>query len=569
MNPAIRVFRYHPNIEPILKILLVGLLAVLVITIAILAWVPPVSRDALTHHLAVPKLYIMHGGMVEIPHVPFSYYPMNLDLLYTIPLYLGNDIIPKLIHFAFALLTAGLIYSYLKRRLDTICALLGALFFLTIPVIVKLSITVYVDLGLVFFTTAALVFLLRWIETGFRFKYLVFSAVFCGLGLGTKYNGLVALFIIVLIVPFGFIRSDTTRRPKQIKAVVYGAAYFLIAMLVFSPWMIRNYIWTGNPVYPMYNKWFISSPVQPAEALDPEKTAEIQERTGAWNHFAVRRIIYKESWAQIVLIPLRIFFQGQDDKPQYFDGKLNPFLLLLPFFAFMNIDRKNPVLRIEKQLLLSFAILFVLIAFMRTSIRIRYIVPIIPPLVILSIFGLHNTVSYFTNHRRTIIKKIAAPLALATVLLMLYLNTAYVVKQFGQVKPVDYILGGVGREEYIIRHRPEYSVVKYANQHLTDDARIMGLFMGNRRYYCDRELIFGEKLLAKTLIRADSAVSVNRSLKEHEYTHLIIRFDLLEKWSTSLNEKEREILVEFLNQDLQLIYRKGGYGLFLLNRTAA
>ena len=92
MNPASRVLRYHPNMEPILKILLVGLLTVLVITIAILAWVPPVSRDALTHHLAVPKLYIMHGGMVEIPHVPFSYYPMNLDLLYTIPLYLGTDV---------------------------------------------------------------------------------------------------------------------------------------------------------------------------------------------------------------------------------------------------------------------------------------------------------------------------------------------------------------------------------------------------------------------------------------------------------------------------------------------
>ena len=72
------------------------------LAILVLASVPPVDRDALTHHLAVPKLYLKHGGIYAIPAIPFSYYPMNLDLLYLIPLYFGNDIIPKYIHFAFA-----------------------------------------------------------------------------------------------------------------------------------------------------------------------------------------------------------------------------------------------------------------------------------------------------------------------------------------------------------------------------------------------------------------------------------------------------------------------------------
>ena len=209
-----------------------------------------------------------------------------------------------------------------------------------------------------------------------------------------------------------------------------------------------------------------------------------------------------------------------------------------------------------------------MIAFLRTSIRIRYIAPVIPPLIVLSIFGLRNMVSYFSDHRRTFIKRIGTALALATVLLMFYINTDYIVKQFGLVKPVDYISGRVEREEYITRYRPEYSVVKYANRHLTADARIMGLFMGNRFYYCDRTLLFGEALLKKTLIRAESAASVSRSLEKHGYTHLIIRFDLLEKWFTGLNEKEREILVEFLNRNLHLIYRKYGYGLFYLNHAA-
>ncbi|NTV34523.1 MAG: hypothetical protein HGA50_14695, partial [Deltaproteobacteria bacterium] len=98
------------------SVLLAGLLVLVVLCIVFLSLVPPVSKDELVHHLAVPKLYLKHGAMIELPFMPFSYYPMNLDLLYLIPLYFGNDIIPKFIHFSFALLTAGLLFGYLKRR---------------------------------------------------------------------------------------------------------------------------------------------------------------------------------------------------------------------------------------------------------------------------------------------------------------------------------------------------------------------------------------------------------------------------------------------------------------------
>ncbi|MGD9240524.1 MAG: hypothetical protein PVG69_10895, partial [Desulfobacterales bacterium] len=148
---------------PWFKVSMAGLLALLITSILVMAAVPPVSRDALTHHLAVPKLYLKSGNLSEIPTLVFSYYPMNLDLLYLIPLYFGNDIIPKYIHFAFALLTAWLIFVFLKdRTAKTHYGLLGALLFLSLPVILKLSITVYVDLGLVFFSTAALLYVLKW-----------------------------------------------------------------------------------------------------------------------------------------------------------------------------------------------------------------------------------------------------------------------------------------------------------------------------------------------------------------------------------------------------------------------
>ena len=152
-------------------------IGVLVVVVGLMGTVPPVSRDALTHHLAVPKLYLKHGGIYEIPYLEHSYFPMNLDLLYLLSLHFGNEILPKYIHFLFALLTGWLIYRYLRPLCGHPFDLLAVLFFLSLPIVVKLSISAYVDLGLVFFSSASLLLLTRWRSSGFRPRYLFGAAV--------------------------------------------------------------------------------------------------------------------------------------------------------------------------------------------------------------------------------------------------------------------------------------------------------------------------------------------------------------------------------------------------------
>ena len=234
------------------------LLGCLVLLIILMGAVPPVSRDALTHHLYVPILYLQNGGIFEIPHIEFSYYPMNLDLLYLGALYFNNDILPKFIHFSFALATAWMIFVYLKTPINTGHALLGSLFFLSIPVIVNLSTVVYVDLGLVCFLFAALIFIFKWIEQRFQVKPLVISAIFCGLALGAKYNGLIGLFLLGLFVPFVYARYHSKGSSYAGKAIGFSILYVFIALIIFSPWMIRNVVWTGNPIYPLYHTVFNS-----------------------------------------------------------------------------------------------------------------------------------------------------------------------------------------------------------------------------------------------------------------------------------------------------------------------
>ena len=293
-------------------------LLTLILTILILCSVPPVSRDALTHHLAVPKIWIEKGLFKELPSIPFSYYPMNLDLLYLVPLYFGNDIIPKYIHFAFALFTALLIYTYLKPRLGISYALLGSLFFLSIPVIVKLSTTVYVDLGLIFFSTASLLGLIKWLETDFRPKPLIISGLWCGLALGTKYNGLIVFFLLSCFVPIIYLRragDDDLKKSvtDQFRALGWGLVFVVVSLLVYSPWMVRNTAMTGNPVYPLYNRFFVKAAGEGVKTGGLQNiSTDAKEKPGkkgpGLKHFAVRKVIYKESPWEIVLIPLRVFF---------------------------------------------------------------------------------------------------------------------------------------------------------------------------------------------------------------------------------------------------------------------
>ena len=319
-------------------------LGVAICSVLLLSLVPPVSRDALVHHLNVPKLYLENGKIYEIPNMPFSYYPMNLDLLYMIPLYFGNDIIPKFLHFAFALMTAFLIFNYLKRRINKTYALFGAAFFLSLPIIIKLSITAYVDLGLIFFSTASVLLLLKWVERGFRLRYLILSAVFCGLAIGTKLNGLISCFLLTLFVPFLVSRYSTEKKPHFFKTIGFGVLFLLVTLLVFSPWMARNYHWKGNPVYPLYDKWF-----NPPSPTSMEIEANRAEKKVPIGLFGYRSLQYGETWWQIALLPVRVFFEGEDGRPQFFDGKLNPFLLFLPIFAFWRNREGNPNVRREKK----------------------------------------------------------------------------------------------------------------------------------------------------------------------------------------------------------------------------
>jgi hypothetical protein len=547
--------------RPLIYVLAAIIMAI-ILAAGLLAAVPPVSRDALTHHLAVPKIYIDHGRMVELPEIVPSYFPMNLDLLFLVPLIWGNDILPKYIHMVFGFLTAFFLYRYLRDRLNPIYGLLGVLFFLSLPIILQLSITVYVDLGLIFFSTAAIICLLEWEQGGWRSRKLIGAAIFCGLALGTKYNGLVVFLILTLMVPVLAGRKTATPAGPNAKAthstaiVISTLLFVTIALLFFAPWALRNLVWTGNPLFPLYDAMF--NPQNPY----------VETRL---NPFAMRRLVYGESIWQTLLVPIRIFFQGQDDVPALFDGRLNPFLLPLAVVGLFSSKGQSSSLRFDKAVWGGYALLFILLVFFTRDMRIRYIAPAIPPLVILSVFGVKNLSDGFGRlSSRTAGQAFQIGTSLV-VISFLVLNAGYFYQKWQQVRPMDYLSGETDRAAYITRHRPEYPVVQYANQHLTDGDRILCIFLGNRRYYFEIDTHFYEWAHFKKMVAAaPNAKAISVVLTEQGNTHVMLGLEGLQYWSQhNMTMEDQDKVRQWMKHHIELVTLRNNYALFKLSAGPA
>ena len=534
---------------------LVFMLLGLVITILIMASVPPVSRDAMTHHLALPKLFLEHGGIYVKPTVGFSYYPMNLDILYIIPLYFNNDIVPKYIHFLFALLTAWFIYKYLREYAGKIYGLVGVLFFLSLPVIVKLSVTVYVDLGLIFFSWVCIYYFLKWCARDYQFKYLIYAAFFCGLALGTKYNGLIQLFIMSALTPLVYSAGTNSMLPvsnygqryrNSFTGLLYGVSFVLIALIIFSPWMIRNYQLTHNPVYPLYKSLFKSKGSNKHILKDLSKGT-----SSRLNTFQKRRYIYNESLLETTLIPIRIFFQGRDNNPKYFDGKLNPYLLFLTVFAFWKKKKSEKILNKHKFILVTFSLLFILIAFFSEDMRIRYIAPVIPPLVVLSVFGLKKMIDEISKQARgqALFKIIIALI----IFHMFFLNGKYIMELFRYIDPVPFIMKTIDRDAYITDYLPEYPAIQYANKNLPEDASVLCLLIGSRTYYLDRNFHLNNSFFHTTASGEISEKILLKRLKRYGTTHIIFGDVIYRE-----NQYDIDVCENFFKNNTKLLFEKHG-----------
>ncbi|MBF0531167.1 MAG: glycosyltransferase family 39 protein [Deltaproteobacteria bacterium] len=509
-SPAIRTVRVVLSLLILATVIYVGLLDL----------VPPWEKDELIHHLAIPQLWVKAGHFVETPWAVFSYYPMNVDLLYTIPLILNIDVIAHFIHHGFGLLTAWLIFLFLRRHLNSTWGLLGALSFISIPLVMRLSASAYVDLGLTFFVTAGIMALIRWRETN-QWKYFIISASAIGLALGTKYQGAIILPLLSPVVFFislqraAFIEARFSRFGR---AVGWTAIWLAIAGVIFAPWAIKNLILTGNPFFPLLNSWFGLGDIIPPEL---KITTIVQ-----------RNLLYGESWLDYLLIPFRFFLQGQDHDPRFFDGVLNPFLLFLPVLALIKPRTAGT------GLLAVISAVWILTLACLGGTAVRYIAPVLPALVILSCIGLFRLHEVLTIRGRIAAARLAVLLITAA---MLAFNASYTQEFWRGVDPGPYLTGRESRDQYLARKLDFYPAIQFINKSLPDTSRILLLFAGDRGYYFRRNYVFktwfSGEMIQDILARSSSAEEAKNIFKQLKTTHIMANDQLLTSYLSGLADQ--------------------------------
>lgn len=225
-----------------------------IIKIAINLVNPPFGWDNISYHFVYPVEWLKSGNLntpisiCDDPSPP--YYPINGSLFFLwFMLPLKNVFLADLGQVPFFLVALFSIFSicrklHLSKELSFYA---GALFLITPNVFKQLEIA-YVDVMFAALFLGALNFLLA-IYKDFSFNDLVAWSLFFGAFLGTKtsailYGGLLVVFFAFVLLILLFKKNDSA------KAITFCFIFVLLTALLGGYAYIRNYIITGNPLFP-------------------------------------------------------------------------------------------------------------------------------------------------------------------------------------------------------------------------------------------------------------------------------------------------------------------------------
>ncbi len=245
------------------SLILIAFVALFLVLLFLAAFMPPMDYDDLEYHLGAPAQFLKSGRINFLKYNVYSNFPLNAEMLYLLSMTLlgsptSGAILGKIINIFLALFTTLAIYAFGRRFFSSRAGLAGAAVFFISPWTLGLSaMRAYVEMGLAFYTILAIYSLFIYLDRGGgkeRIGWLVISGIFTGIAMGYKYPA--ALFLALPL--FGGTLFFTFRQGAR--RVLSRAGLFLAAaLLVFSPWLVKNFYYTKNPTYPLAFKTFGSN----------------------------------------------------------------------------------------------------------------------------------------------------------------------------------------------------------------------------------------------------------------------------------------------------------------------
>jgi hypothetical protein len=429
----------------------VTLVLVMLAIVLVRGLAPVTDYDGLMYHLVIPQNYWEAGRIFPYPGESHGNFPLTVDLLYIPAVILDLESTAKLIHLGFGVLMGLGVYVMAKRILDSRRGGWLALFILaTTPVLGTVGGYAYTDLGWSLFAFLSVFTLLRWQEEAQR-QWLVLGGIFTGLCLGSKYLGLPVLGVLGLAVIFssGVLRTtqaDLSDRRVWTRVLSDGMLFGLVAVIVGSPWYIKNWLWLDNPFYPLLfggHSW---------DAYQSARLTHLGTRYG-----------FRDSILGNLLLPWDLFFHSIG----YF-GSIPfafppPMSILLPFYILIRRHRAINLI------LLIIALRFVTWAI--SARNARFLIDIHPMLSVVMAYLLMELARWRWLRRLTH----------GLVFLFLVTNLTWQTALLVQEGSIPVVLGLESYEEYLVDHNdPPYRAIRFINQ-LPSDSQVF--FVGNGQSY--------------------------------------------------------------------------------------
>lgn len=221
-----------------------------------LLWKPedPHPYDALEYHLQVPREWYEIGRITGLHHNVYSYFPYGVEMHYLLAMHVRGGAWAAMykcqyLSIAWTLLTAAAVYATVGRH-RKLLATSAALLVLATPWFPMLASVAYTESALALYTALAVAWIFRALDSPAPTRPLLLAGLATGFACGVKYTAIPMVLIVLMLAMATLGLLKRRDKPWWIGLTLFTATSTALA----SPWLIRNAIWTGNPVFPLAMK---------------------------------------------------------------------------------------------------------------------------------------------------------------------------------------------------------------------------------------------------------------------------------------------------------------------------
>ncbi|MBI2144008.1 glycosyltransferase family 39 protein [Candidatus Woesearchaeota archaeon] len=494
---------------------------------------PVYEFDSMVYHLAFAKEYAGSHSLVYQPSQVYATIPQGMTMLYTISELFSTPNLSPLIAYSFGLLASLAIYTLVRKRHSEISALAGSLLFFTAPAVIERLPQTMVDTSMTYFFLAAVIVLFKYASEENENRRTLLTAlisILIGTAISVKLTGVFAAGAFLAGMPLSRLLYKSGLNAKQLAKEM--AIFAFIALILLSPWLLRGYIYTGNPVYPLAYNLFGGKYLDPSmnQAYGTYHESVGMARNIPNSLLVLWNITFK-SGALGAVIGLTPFF-----------------IMLLPLMALFYRHAKD----LKKWALMTLMGMAALTSMFVAQPVLRYM---FPGIALLSA-STAMTIEALPRHR----------LLKAAVMAMLLASLAFnAAIWYGiNAKSIHYFAAGESESGYYskLKDYNAYDAAAWINANTGQDSTVL-LFNEPRGYFLNRKHIVSSPYQNYIDYRSMStSTELLARLKELNISHILVNGELFNTYEKTISGSKTVGLMHNLTAPLTPVYQRGGIAVY-------